>query len=134
MSDLTPTGKLLAGIQAQQAGDLQTAEAIYLEILAEFPDQADALHLLGTVAQAKGEGEWAAALIAEAIALNPRVALYHHNLGVVYESLGQLEKALSCYRQSLRLNPKLTFLLCRQARFSLTYAAIKRRSLCLAPC
>ncbi len=106
MSDLTPTGKLLAGIQAQQAGDLRTAEAIYSEILAEFPDQADALHLLGTVAQAKGEGEWAAALIAEAIALNPCVALYHHNLGVVYESLGQLEKALSCYRQSLRLNPK----------------------------
>jgi len=106
MADLTPTDKLLAGIQAQQAGDLRTAEAIYSEILAEFPDQADALHLLGTVAHAKGEGEWAAALIAEAIALNPRVALYHHNLGVVYESLGQLEKALSCYRQSLSLHPK----------------------------
>jgi protein O-GlcNAc transferase len=106
MSDLTLTEKLLAGIQAQQAGDLRTAEAIYSEILVEFPDQADALHLLGTVAHAKGEGEWAAALIAEAIELNPRVALYHHNLGVVYESLGQLEKALSCYRQSLSLNPK----------------------------
>ncbi|WP_168175287.1 glycosyltransferase family 41 protein [Synechococcus sp. 65AY6Li] len=106
MSDLALTEKLLAGIQAQQAGDLRTAEAIYSEILVEFPDQADALHLLGTVAHAKGEGEWAAALIAEAIELNPRVALYHHNLGVVYESLGQLEKALSCYRQSLSLNPK----------------------------
>ncbi len=106
MADLTPMDKLLAGIQAQQAGDLRTAEAIYSEILAEFPDQADALHLLGTVAQAKGDGEWAAALIAEAIAINPRVALYHHNLGVVHESLGQLEKALSCYRQSLSLDPK----------------------------
>jgi len=106
MSDLTLTEKLLAGIQAQQAGDLRTAEAIYSQILAEFPDQPDALHLLGTVAQAKGEGEWAAALIAEAIELNPHVALYHHNLGVVYESLGQLEKALPCYRQSLSLDPK----------------------------
>jgi predicted O-linked N-acetylglucosamine transferase (SPINDLY family) len=106
MSDLAPKDKLLAGIQAQQAGDLRTAEAIYSQILAEFPDQPDALHLLGTVAQAKGEGEWAAALIAEAIELNPHVALYHHNLGVVYESLGQLEKALPCYRQSLSLDPK----------------------------
>lgn len=106
MSDLAPKDKLLAGIQAQQAGDLRTAEAIYSQILAEFPDQPDALHLLGTVAHAKGEGEWAAALIAEAIELNPRVALYHHNLGVVYESLGQLEKALPCYRQSLSLDPK----------------------------
>lgn len=106
MSDLAPKDKLLAGIQAQQAGDLRTAEAIYSQILAEFPDQPDALHLLGTVAHAKGEGEWAAALIAEAIELNPHVALYHHNLGVVYESLGQLEKALPCYRQSLSLDPK----------------------------
>jgi len=102
MSDLAPKDKLLAGIQAQQAGDLRTAEAIYSQILAEFPDQPDALHLLGTVAQAKGEGEWAAALIAEAIELNPHVALYHHNLGVVYESLGQLEKALPLFcRQTI---------------------------------
>lgn len=89
MSDWILTNKLLAGIQAQQAGDLRQAEAIYSEILAEFPEQADALHLLGTVAQTKGDLEWAAALIAEAIELNPCVALYHHNLGVVYESSGQ---------------------------------------------
>ncbi len=106
MSELTPTDRVLAGIRAQRAGDLQTAEAIYLEILAEFPHHADALHLLGTVAQARGESEWAAALIAEAIELEPGVALYHHNLGVVYESLSQWEKALSCYQKSLSLNPK----------------------------
>ncbi|MFS8831784.1 tetratricopeptide repeat protein, partial [Synechococcus sp. R8-2] len=105
MSDWILTNKLLAGIQAQQAGDLRQAEAIYSEILADFPEHADALHLLGTVAQARGDSELAAALIAEAIEQHPEVALYHHNLGVVYESLGQLEEALSCYQQSLKLNP-----------------------------
>lgn len=105
MSDWILTNKLLAGIRAQQAGDLRQAEAIYSEILADFPEHADALHLLGTVAQARGDSELAAALIAEAIEQHPEVALYHHNLGVVYESLGQLEEALSCYQQSLKLNP-----------------------------
>ncbi|MEN9230325.1 MAG: tetratricopeptide repeat protein, partial [Thermostichus sp. DG02_5_bins_236] len=97
--------KLLQGIQAQQAGELRHAEAIYLEILAQFPEQADALHLLGTVAQALGELELAASLIESAIEQNPQVALYRHNLGVVYESLGQLENALSCYQEALKLNP-----------------------------
>ncbi|MGQ9838671.1 MAG: O-linked N-acetylglucosamine transferase, SPINDLY family protein [Cyanobacteriota bacterium] len=97
--------KLLQGIQAQKAGELQRAEAIYLEVLAQFPEQPDALHLLGTVAQALSELELAASLIRSAIEQNPHVALYHHNLGIVYESLGELENALSCYQEALQLNP-----------------------------
>ncbi|MEN9224887.1 MAG: tetratricopeptide repeat protein [Thermostichus sp. DRC_bins_24] len=99
------TDKLLAGIRAQQSGDLQRAEAIYMEILTEYPDQPDALHLMGTVAQATGQWEFAASLIAAAIEQNPNVSLYHHNLGVVYECLGQPELAVPCYQESFRLNP-----------------------------
>ncbi len=109
MTEPTPasvTDRLLAGIQAQRSGDLRRAEGIYLEILAEFPEQADALHLLGTVAQARGDLELASSLIESAIEQNPKVALYHHNLGVVYEVLGKLEDALSCYQQGLQLNPQ----------------------------
>ncbi|MCF2970577.1 glycosyltransferase [Synechococcus sp. Nb3U1] len=97
--------KLLAGIHAQQSGDLQGAEAIYMEILTECPDQPDALHLLGTVAQATGQLEFAVSLIAAAIEQESNVSLYHHNLGVVYESLGQPELALVCYQESFRLDP-----------------------------
>ncbi len=99
------TEQLLSGIQAQQSGDLGRAEAIYLQVLQQCPDQPDALHLLGTVAQAKGQLELATSLIASAIEQDPEVALYHHNLGVVYESSGQAEAALECYQESLRLNP-----------------------------
>ena len=56
-----------------QAGRLAEAEAIYRQVLAQFPDHADALHLLGVLACQAGRPDAAIELIGRAIAINPAV-------------------------------------------------------------
>ena len=46
---------LAIAIRHHQVGRLQAAEQIYREILAEQPDHADAIHLLGVLAHQAGQ-------------------------------------------------------------------------------
>jgi len=77
-----------------QAGRLADAEAIYRRVLAQVPDHADALHLLGVVACQVGRLDAAIDLIGRAVRLNPAIAEYHSNLGESYRRSGQLEQAI----------------------------------------
>src|SRR5689334_22625525 len=55
----------------QQAGDLAGALAGYEAVLAEFPDDFDALHMLGVVHYQRHAFDRAEALLRAAIARNP---------------------------------------------------------------
>jgi tetratricopeptide (TPR) repeat protein len=104
-SQSTAEDDLAAALREHQSGRLDQAARIYQNILAQQPDHADALHLLGVVALQQGNLAQAAELIGRAIAINPSVAAFHCNLAEAYRALGQLDRAAGSCRLALRLRP-----------------------------
>jgi tetratricopeptide (TPR) repeat protein len=70
----------------QHAGDLAGATAAYEAALAEFPDDFDALHMLGVVHYQRHAFDRAEALLRAAIARNPLIASAQQNLSVLLEA------------------------------------------------
>jgi tetratricopeptide (TPR) repeat protein len=98
---------LRIAMQEHQAGDAESAKAHYEQILAQDPNDADALNLLGVLSLQCGNLPKAQDLIQRAIDIEPNVAEYHHNLGQVFIKSGNFDDARSCYRKSLALDPHL---------------------------
>jgi tetratricopeptide (TPR) repeat protein len=96
---------LASAFQHHAHGRLDAAAEIYRAILAEDPDQADALHLLGVVAFQQGNHPLACELIGRAVALQPGAAPFHANLAEVYRATGQFDRAVRCCRTALALQP-----------------------------
>ncbi len=94
-------------MELHRAGDLAKAGAVYREVLAEDPRQADALHLLGVVAFQQGRLREAIARIEAAIAINPAPAAYHSNLGNALRRSGNHAAAIACYDAALARDPNL---------------------------
>ena len=94
-----------SAVQHHQAGRLAEAEGIYRQILAQQPQHADALHLLGVIALQIGRNDAAAELIAKAVAISANVAAYHSNLGEAYRKMGRFDEAIGSFRNALRLEP-----------------------------
>jgi len=92
-------------LQHHQSGRLAEAEALYRQVLAAEPRNADALHLLGVVAHQVGQNDVALGLIRQALALLPDAPEFHSNLGEAYRALGQLDEAIAAYRQAIALRP-----------------------------
>jgi tetratricopeptide (TPR) repeat protein len=92
-------------LQNHQAGNLQAAEQLYIQVLQADPHHADAIHLLGVLAYQTGRSEQAVALIGQAVALNPRRASYQCNLGLAHESLGHAQEAITHFRAALKIDP-----------------------------
>ncbi len=97
--------ELRLALEHHQRGDLHQAVTIYQQILAQNPQHADAMQLLGVAALQLGQAEKAHQLIQQAIALNPGVATYHCNLGEVCRALGRWSEAEHCFREALQLQP-----------------------------
>ena len=92
-------------LEHHRAGRLVEAEQMYRQLLADDPDNADCLHLLGMVAHQTGRHDLAVELIRKAIALHSMAASYHSNLGNVLQAQGSLHEAGACYQQALTLKP-----------------------------
>ena len=99
---------LIKGVKAQKAARFDEASAAYQLILDDFPDHADANHLLGLVAHQLGEHNRAVQLIGKAIKKNYKVASFHNNMGNVRKALGELKLAEDSYSVSLTINPNNT--------------------------
>jgi predicted O-linked N-acetylglucosamine transferase (SPINDLY family) len=104
MSNLTLDQALNAALEHHQAGRLSDAEAFYRQILAQFPEHADALHLLGVVAHQTGHHDAAIELISKAISVNPQNPPYFSNIGLAFAAKGQLDQALAAYQRAVSLN------------------------------
>jgi len=94
-------------IEHHQAGRFAEAEAIYRQVLAQQPNNADALHLLGVLTFQRQNNQLALSLIRQAIAINPLAAMYHNNLGLVLKELGRWELAEESFRTAIRRQPDL---------------------------
>jgi predicted O-linked N-acetylglucosamine transferase (SPINDLY family) len=97
--------EILHACSLHQAGQIQQAEDIYNAILEQYPDQPDALHLLGVIYHQKGDYNNAIRLISQAIARVGNDWLYHNNLGAAYRHSYQFDLSLSCYRKAVELKP-----------------------------
>jgi protein O-GlcNAc transferase len=92
-------------LQHHQAGRLAYAEELYRKILAQQPDHADALHLLGVIAHQVGRHDVAVDLIRKALVLIPDNAAAQSNLGEAYRTAARFDEAIAAYRRALQLNP-----------------------------
>jgi protein O-GlcNAc transferase len=104
---MTLQQQLESGLSHHKAGHLAEAERIYRQILAQQPDHADVLRLLGVLAGQAGQLDAAVELIQRAIAICSTNAFYYSDLGKALEDIGRLDEAIAACRQAIRLKPEL---------------------------
>ena len=105
---LTTDEALQEAISHHQRGELDTAEAIYAEVLQREPRRADALNFMGMLQYQRGEHERALELLQRASRIAPRHAPVWNNLGNVLVGLKRPAEAEKAFRRSLALveNPE----------------------------
>ena len=81
-------GALTEATHAAQAGRLRDAELALRQVLNDYPDQPDALQLLGLVAHQSGRTAAGIDLIESALKTNPRAAAFHANVAEMYRRIG----------------------------------------------
>ncbi|WP_190274165.1 tetratricopeptide repeat protein [Geitlerinema sp. PCC 7407] len=101
----TISDAIALALQHHQAGRFDQAEPIYRQILAQQPQNLDALQLLGVLAYQTGRGQEAIALYRQALALKPNYAEVHSNLGVALKEAGDLEGAIAHCQRAVALKP-----------------------------
>jgi predicted O-linked N-acetylglucosamine transferase (SPINDLY family) len=92
-------------LQEYQAGRLPSAEQACRAIMAQRPEHAENLHLLGLITTQLGNPELGATLIRRAIALVPGQWVFHHDLALACRQQGHTESAIAEYRIAITLNP-----------------------------
>ena len=97
-AELLATGRTL-----HQAGRLAEAEALYRRVLADQPNHADTLNLLGALAHQTGRHELAIEVISQAIQTNGENPDYFFNLGGVFHGHGRLDQAVAAYQQAINI-------------------------------
>ncbi|MBI2585035.1 MAG: tetratricopeptide repeat protein, partial [Rhodospirillales bacterium] len=91
----------------QAEGKTAESEAALRRVLAEAPDEPDALHFLGLAEFRKGRAEDAARLISRAVAIKPDAAEFHFHLAETLRPRGKNAEAEAAYRRALEIEPKL---------------------------
>ena len=87
-------------------GQLDAAQRMYDGVLANYPEQPDALHYLGLLKQRRGDGEAALQLMKRSIDSAPGYAWMWNNLGNVLVEQQRVDEALAAYRQCVALDPE----------------------------
>jgi tetratricopeptide (TPR) repeat protein len=89
-----------------QAGNLQAAEQLFLQILQADASHAEAHFQLGNIALRQRKPVEAASFYRRALEIRQDDAEAHCNLGLAFAAQGKLEEAVDQFREALRLNPK----------------------------
>lgn len=104
--ELTLKQALDLGQRLLRADQLDEAQYVYEGVLANYSEQADALHYLGLLKQRRGDGDAALQLVKRSIEVAPGYAWMWNNLGNVLLQSQQADEALAAYRQCVALNPQ----------------------------
>ncbi len=102
---MAPPQSFRDGLDEHRRGNLGAAASIYESVLAENPDDVDALYLLGVVAIQRGNAADGVAFIGRAAELRPDDATIHANLAEAYRALGYGRRVVECCHKSLELEP-----------------------------
>ena len=106
MSDVNTT--FVEAVKYHQAGDLERAEAIYRQLLKEFPAHAPSLTNLGVLLVRQGNTDEAVQCYNLALASTPGHADAHFNLGNLHRRSNHIAEAVEQYRACLANNPQHT--------------------------
>jgi predicted Zn-dependent protease len=96
-----PAAWLEKALRLQRAGQFSEAERIYADVLANDPDNADALHLSGLIAAARGNLDSATWLFDRAVAAMPNQAYLHASQANLHFARGMVPEMIQAYRRAL---------------------------------
>jgi tetratricopeptide (TPR) repeat protein len=96
---------LNAGVQAQQAGNLDEATKDYKTCLAHDATNKTCIYDLGTVAQAQGQTLLAESDYRLALIYDPKYPAATYNLAVLRANAGARDEAIGLYRQYVQEAP-----------------------------
>ncbi len=102
---LAPHPLLAAASNHHMHGGLVEAEALYLSILRERTEDADALFLLGTLYLQMGSWDQAITRFGRLITLHPQHVDGYFHMGFAYQEKGVWADAEHCYQAALSLSP-----------------------------
>lgn len=97
---------LQQAIKLLPEGKIHDAAALLGQVVKAFPDNVDAIHLLGAAATLLGRYEAAEQLITKAIRMRPEAGMYQ-NLARNTQVSGDLNRARLLYLKALELDPRL---------------------------
>jgi len=97
---------LRSAFEAHGAGKLREAERLARRVIAEIPDQPDALHLLATVALESGRADLAIDLYQRLLRRHPAIPIAQNNLGNIFQERRDWQRAISCYEAALAQDPR----------------------------
>jgi len=99
------SAQLMQAYQAHQKGDVETAEKLYLDLIAKDPKGFDAFQLLAALLLQANRPAEAIPHLLRAIELKPDAFSFWSNLGIAYSRNQNLDEGIRAYHESLRLNP-----------------------------
>lgn len=102
----TPVDKLEQARALQEKGDVEGGMILCREIVAEKPDNAEALELLGTLALQRKNHALAIDSLTKAIKLNPNNSTLHAKMGSTFLSLSRYNDALASFDRALVITPE----------------------------
>lgn len=98
--------KLMAALAAQEEERYTDAEKLYNAVLKDSPNNALALHNLGTIRFRFGDYKSASDLISQSIAANNNTFEAHSNLGLSLATQKRMNEALVSYKTAISLRPE----------------------------
>ncbi len=104
----TPAELLQHGIAAHRAGRLAEADSAYRAVLAQDPQNAEALHLYGVLAYQAKQPALAVDCIGRAIRLRGDQPSYYSNAALALSDLARYDEAEAACRTALQLQPSFT--------------------------
>ena len=102
---MDPRALLNQAIAFHQTGKLADAERLYLQLMAENPEEPAAHHMLGVVRAQQGRNSEALELMGTALSLKPDAPEVLSNFGNVLRAQGRLDEALASYDKALAIKP-----------------------------
>jgi tetratricopeptide (TPR) repeat protein len=105
MSDNLQKPDIADAVKLLQAEDVEQADKLLRNILAQDRHNVDALYLLGIVGCKNQHWVEAAELIGRALSIDPERVRYHESLGEVQLALGQFDEAVSSFQILLSAEP-----------------------------
>lgn len=85
-------------------GNIANAEALFRQLIARYPKQAETYYKLGSVLSSQGKVSDAIAQYREAISRNAQHAKARNDLAVALASQDQLDEAITEWREALKIN------------------------------
>jgi predicted TPR repeat methyltransferase len=100
-----PTHPLQAALSLHQSGRLEDARAAYEGLLADDPDNPEALNLLGVLHLQQRRPDRAVPVLGRAASRRPDRSDIHNNFGNALRAMGDLEGAIAAWEKALHIDP-----------------------------